>query len=98
MQDLSGTGIGLYNIITFEPSVFAAVSPHYAVRFFIRNGFDGWRMLGGILLCVTGTEAMFADLGHFSIAAIQVRISLDSLLPSHVFRTTYHLCNERHSS
>ena len=31
-------------------------------------------MLGGILLCVTGTEAMFADLGHFNIKAIQVLI------------------------
>ncbi len=69
-------GIGLYNAIKFDAKVFAAVSPHYAVRFFARNGFDGWRMLGGILLCVTGTEAMFADLGHFSVTAIQVRLHL----------------------
>ena len=38
-----------------------------------RNGWQGWQMLGGVLLCITGTEAMFADLGHFNISAIQVR-------------------------
>ncbi|GAA0176375.1 hypothetical protein LIER_29381 [Lithospermum erythrorhizon] len=32
----------------------------------------GWMSLGGILLCITGSEAMFADLGHFSYAAIQI--------------------------
>ena len=39
-------------------------------------------MLGGILLCVTGTEAMFADLGHFSVTAIQVAFGL--LLTDHL--------------
>ncbi|CAI8618761.1 unnamed protein product [Vicia faba] len=36
-----------------------------------RNGKDGWISLGGIFLCITGTEAMFADLGHFDVHAIQ---------------------------
>ena len=49
------------------------VWPGYGVRFFLRNGWDGWQMLGGVLLCITGTEAMFADLGHFNLQAIQVR-------------------------
>lgn len=72
----SDAGIGLYNAITYDAKVFAAISPHHAVKFFARNNFDGWRMLGGILLCVTGTEAMFADLGHFSVTAIQVNSEL----------------------
>ena len=49
------------------------VWPGYGVQFFLRNGWGGWQMLGGVLLCITGTEAMFADLGHFNLQAIQVR-------------------------
>jgi KUP system potassium uptake protein len=63
----------LYNAVLYDPGVFAAMNPYHAVQFFVRNGFSGWRMLGGILLCVTGTEAMFADLGHFNVPAIQVK-------------------------
>ena len=66
------TGVGIYNAIRHDMTVFGAVSPVHAVLFFTRNGFTGWRMLGGILLCVTGTEALFADLGHFNVTAIQV--------------------------
>ena len=55
------------------------VWPGYGVRFFLRNGWDGWQMLGGILLCITGTEAMFADLGHFNVPAIQVGCAPSSL-------------------
>ena len=65
-------GVGLYNAVVYEPRIFAAINPYYAFHFFARNGLNGWRMLGGILLCVTGTEAMFADLGHFNVPAIQV--------------------------
>ncbi|KAH9767444.1 Potassium transporter 2 [Citrus sinensis] len=42
---------------------------HYGTH---RVGKRGWMSLGGILLCITGSEAMFADLGHFSYAAIQI--------------------------
>ncbi|KAI4965810.1 hypothetical protein ZWY2020_048165 [Hordeum vulgare] len=44
----------------------------YIVQYFIRNGKSGWVSLGGIILCVTGTEGMFADLGHFNIRAVQL--------------------------
>lgn len=89
---MCAAGVGLYNAIKFDPKVFAAISPHYAVRFFMRNGFDGWRMLGGILLCVTGTEAMFADLGHFSVTAIQVQLSPETLHAdcSSIFSVKFH--------
>ena len=36
----------------------------------------GWQLLSGVLLCITGVEAMYADLGHFSRRAVQVLILL----------------------
>jgi hypothetical protein len=52
-----------------------AVSPHWAIRAFTgKGGFEeGWRLLAGVMLCVTGAEAMYADLGHFNAAAVTVR-------------------------
>ncbi|CAL5061105.1 unnamed protein product [Urochloa decumbens] len=70
---LLGIGIiGLYNIIHWNPRIFVALSPHYIVKFFKRTGRDGWISLGGVLLAITGTEAMFADLGHFTAASIRL--------------------------
>nr|CAB3484398.1 unnamed protein product [Digitaria exilis] len=43
--------------------------------YFKRNGKDAWISLGGTLLCFTGTEAMFADLGHFNVRAVQLSFS-----------------------
>ncbi|XP_051213783.1 potassium transporter 7 [Lolium perenne] len=64
--------IGLYNIIHWNPRICLALSPHYIVKFFKTTGKDGWIALGGVLLAVTGTEAMFADLGHFTAASIRL--------------------------
>lgn len=44
-------------------------------------GKQGWISLGGVILCITGTEAMFADLGHFNMRAVQIGFSV-VLLPS----------------
>jgi len=72
--------IGVYSIVRYYPGIFKAISPHYIVHFFLRNKKEGWRMLGGTVLCITGAEAMFADLGHFSKKGIQVIfINLTSL-------------------
>ena len=54
------------------PDVFKAISPHYAVRYFFSAGQASWVSLNGILLCVSGSEALFADMGHFSHCAITV--------------------------
>ncbi|KAJ7524970.1 hypothetical protein O6H91_17G030200 [Diphasiastrum complanatum] len=67
--------IGAYNIHKFYPGIFKALSPHYIIRFFQRNDKDGWVNLGAIFLCITGAEAMFADLGHFNKQAIQIAFS-----------------------
>nr|CAB3458920.1 unnamed protein product [Digitaria exilis] len=63
--------IGVYNIIHWNPRILVALSPHYIVKFFKTTGKDGWMSLGGVLLAITGTEAMFADLGHFTAASIR---------------------------
>jgi len=47
------------------PGVLAAISPHHAVRFFWEHGFHGFLLLGSVVLCVTGAEALYADMGHF---------------------------------
>jgi KUP system potassium uptake protein len=54
------------------PQVLAAVNPYYAVRFFINNGFHGFLLLGSVVLCITGSEALYADLGHFGRTPIRV--------------------------
>ncbi|KAK3164374.1 hypothetical protein QOZ80_1AG0016790 [Eleusine coracana subsp. coracana] len=64
--------IGIYNIAVWNPRVLRALSPIYLVRFFQRTGRDGWISLGGVLLSMTGTEAMYADLGHFTADSIRV--------------------------
>lgn len=65
--------IGVYNIIKWQPDIFKAVSPSYAVRYFQSGSRGAWLSLGGCVLCITGSEAMFADMGHFSHKSILVR-------------------------
>ncbi|KAK1571881.1 hypothetical protein Q3G72_024404 [Acer saccharum] len=66
------SALGLYNIIHWNPHVYQALSPYYMFKFLKKTRKRGWMSLGGILLCITGSEAMFADLGHFSYLAIQI--------------------------
>jgi KUP system potassium uptake protein len=47
-------GIGLYNILHWNPNIYQALSPYYTVKFFRKTGKDGWIALGGILLSMTG--------------------------------------------
>ena len=71
---LALAGLGIYNLAIVPSSValsaLSAVSPHHAVGFFVRNGSEGWRSLGSLALCITGAEALFADLGHFNRKSI----------------------------
>ncbi|XP_027345065.1 putative potassium transporter 12 isoform X1 [Abrus precatorius] len=64
--------IGIYNILTYDITVLRAFNPAYIYYFFKNNGKGAWSALGGCVLCITGAEAMFADLGHFSVPAIQI--------------------------
>jgi KUP system potassium uptake protein len=51
--------------IVRHPGVLAAVNPLYAVEFFRHNGGHGFLLLGSVVLCITGAEALYADMGHF---------------------------------
>ncbi|KAJ8766283.1 hypothetical protein K2173_022342 [Erythroxylum novogranatense] len=73
--------IGIYNFFRYDPDVIKALNPWYIVMYFKRNKKDGWISLGGVILCLTGSEALFADLGHFNIRSIQLS-SCCVLLPS----------------
>ncbi|XP_062189471.1 potassium transporter 21-like [Phragmites australis] len=64
--------VGVYNLVKHDVGVLRAFNPKYIIDYFCRNKKDGWVSLGGVLLCFTGTEALFADLGYFSIRSIQL--------------------------
>lgn len=51
--------------IVREPRILGALSPHHAVAYFEREGLHGFWILGSVVLCITGGEALYADLGHF---------------------------------
>ncbi len=48
-----------------HPSVFLAMNPVYAVRFMLHHGWATLLTMGSIVLCLTGAEALYADMGHF---------------------------------
>ncbi|XP_054823376.1 potassium transporter 6-like [Prosopis cineraria] len=64
--------IGVYNIFYWNPQVYKAISPYYVYRYLRKAQGEKLVSLGGILLCITGSEAMFADLGHFSQLSIKL--------------------------
>ncbi|AKU96861.1 Kup system potassium uptake protein [Labilithrix luteola] len=51
--------------IVKHPSILFAINPHYAARFFMAHGVHGFLILGAVVLCITGGEALYADMGHF---------------------------------
>ncbi|WIG54544.1 MAG: Kup system potassium uptake protein [Rhodanobacteraceae bacterium] len=63
--------VGLYNIVQ-HPLVLRAINPWYGVNFFIHHGAGGFLVLGAVVLCVTGAEALYADMGHFGRKSITV--------------------------
>jgi KUP system potassium uptake protein len=62
--------LGLYNIIQ-DLSILKAISPVYAIRFFIQHTHNGFIVLGSVFLVLTGAEALYADMGHFGIKPIR---------------------------
>ncbi|KAL5775709.1 hypothetical protein ACOSP7_013266 [Xanthoceras sorbifolium] len=65
-------GVGIFNIWKYDSSVLRTFSPVYVYRFFKKGDGWTWPSLGGIMLCITGTEALFADLSQFPVLAIQI--------------------------
>jgi KUP system potassium uptake protein len=62
--------LGLVEIAQ-HPGVVQGLSPTWAARFMADHGVDGWLTLGGVVLCVTGAEALYADRGHFGAGPIR---------------------------
>ena len=63
--------LGVTHIAT-NPEILWAVSPHYAIGFIWTNPGTAFIILGAVVLCVTGAEALYADLGHFGKKPIRV--------------------------
>lgn len=57
-------GLGIWGIVQ-HPAVLLAINPYYGIKFLFSNGLASFLVLGGIFLCVTGAEALYADMGHF---------------------------------
>ncbi|RJQ14152.1 MAG: potassium transporter Kup [Nitrospiraceae bacterium] len=58
--------LGLSGIISISesPEVLYAINPYYGINFLLENGWKGYIVLGEVILCATGGEALFADMGH----------------------------------
>ena len=61
---LAIAALGVRGIIQ-HPSVLLALNPAYGIAFLFSNGYTSFLVLGGVFLCVTGAEALYADMGHF---------------------------------
>jgi KUP system potassium uptake protein len=59
-----------------DPAVLVALNPWYGVRLFVEHGGVAFRVLGGVVLAVTGAEALYADLGHFGRRPIRLAWSV----------------------
>ncbi len=63
--------LGLQHIVD-NPAILWALSPHYALVFLLGNPAVAFIALGSVVLCVTGAEALYADLGHFGKRPIRL--------------------------
>ncbi|KAL3741117.1 hypothetical protein ACJRO7_022260 [Eucalyptus globulus] len=93
--------IGIVNIFKYDSSVLRAFSPVHIYRYFKRGGRERWTSLGGIMLCITGTEALFADLAHFPVLAVQIAFTVvvfPCLLLAYTGQAAYLMKNKNHVS
>ncbi|XP_077253423.1 putative potassium transporter 11 [Tasmannia lanceolata] len=91
--------IGALNIWKYDSAVLKAFSPVYIYRYFRRGGKDSWNSLGGIMLSITGTEALFADLSHFPVSAVQIAFTVvvfPCLLLAYTGQAAYLMDNPGH--
>ncbi|PNX78835.1 potassium transporter 12-like protein, partial [Trifolium pratense] len=82
--------------VMHDISVLRAINPAYISYFIKKSGKKAWSAFGGCVLCVTGSEAMFADLGHFSVRAIQIAFTcmvFPCLLLAYMGQAAYLLKN-----
>ena len=72
--------LGLWGVLR-HPAVLAAINPLYGFHFLVSGGTKSFFVLGGVFLCVTGAEALYADMGHFGAKPIRLAWS-GLVLPS----------------
>ena len=63
--------LGIWGISRY-PSVLVAIDPRHGLGYLISGGAAGFLVLGGVFLCVTGAEALYADMGHFGAGPIRL--------------------------
>jgi KUP system potassium uptake protein len=63
--------MGIWGIMQ-HPSVLVALNPVYGLSYLFSNGATGFLVLGAVFLCVTGAEALYADMGHFGKGPIRL--------------------------
>ncbi len=68
---LTLAALGIAGILQ-APRVLAAVNPYAATAFLVHHGWAGTIVLGAVVLCFSGAEALFADLGHFGPVPIKL--------------------------
>ena len=57
--------------VSHHPDVLWALNPWYGLHYLLHSGGAGFLVLGGVFLCVTGAEALYADMGHFGARPIR---------------------------
>ena len=65
------SALGVYHIAS-HPEILWAISPHHALRFIFTEPEVTFLILGAVVLCVTGGEALYADMGHFGKKPIRI--------------------------
>lgn len=63
--------LGLWGIAK-HPGILWALNPYYALHYLLHGGNGAFLVLGGVFLCVTGAEALYADMGHFGAGPIKL--------------------------
>ncbi|XP_008802129.2 potassium transporter 5-like [Phoenix dactylifera] len=84
--------IGVFNFVKYDPWVVKAINPKYIIDYFKRNGKTAWISLGGVVLCITGVEALFADVGHFTVRSVQISmcsVAFPSLVLAYTGQASY---------
>jgi KUP system potassium uptake protein len=90
---------GIMSIIKV-PSVWKAINPYYAITFLHQNGLAGFFVLSEVILCATGGEALYADMGHLGRKPI-IRawyLVFCALLLNYLGQGAFILSNTGHSS
>jgi KUP system potassium uptake protein len=64
------SALGIWGILQ-RPAVLRAINPVYGIDVVVQNPWHGFLMLGAVFLAVTGTEALYADMGHFGRRALR---------------------------